>query len=415
MTSLGWIPVDWDLRCLSELGSFSKGKGITKEELSDSGLPCVRYGEIYTTHDYQIKEFKSFIKDDIAKLSKRIYQGDVLFAGSGETREDIGKAVAFLGDEEAYAGGDVIVFSPIQKIIDSRSFSFMLDSAPVRKQRGKLGEGNQVVHIYPSDLGTIKVPLPPLSEQKAIAKVLSTWDKAIEKTQELIKQKELRKKYLMQQLLTGKKRLKGFSGEWKEYKLGELGKFSKGKGILKEQVKQYGHPCIRYGEIYTTRNNVLKELKSFIDDSISKESVAIKRNDVLIAGSGETIEEIGKAVVYVGNEQAFAGGDVIIFSAFELLDSIFLVFILETASIQRQKRELGQGHSVVHIYPSDMSNIILRIPSIYEQKEIVEVLRFADNEISYLNEKIEALQKQKKGLMQVLLTGKKRLKSENYI
>lgn len=91
------VPSDWEILPLSSLGNFSKGKGILKEQVIESGLPCIRYGEIYTTHDFILKEFKSFISEDVATESKEIKNGDILFAGSGETIEEIGKAVEMKG------------------------------------------------------------------------------------------------------------------------------------------------------------------------------------------------------------------------------------------------------------------------------------------------------------------------------
>jgi type I restriction enzyme S subunit len=217
------IPSDWTVMPLGALGTFSKGKGILKEQVISEGLPCVRYGEIYTTHDFIIKEFKSFIAEDVATESKEIKNGDILFAGSGETVEEIGKAVAYIGTEKAYAGGDVIILST-RKDVNPKCLSYALETDFVKRQKRVLGQGNSVVHIYPSDLSKVKIPLPPLPEQKAIAQVLSTADAAIHTTERLIAQKELRKKWLMQQLLTGKKRLKGFEGEWKEIHIRDVAK-----------------------------------------------------------------------------------------------------------------------------------------------------------------------------------------------
>jgi type I restriction enzyme S subunit len=114
-TQIGKVPMEWEVKKLSELGSFLKGKGILKEQLSESGLPCIRYGEIYTTHDYIIKEFHSFISKEVAKESQPIFHNDILFAGSGETLEDIGKAVAYVGNGEAYAGGDIVILRTEKK------------------------------------------------------------------------------------------------------------------------------------------------------------------------------------------------------------------------------------------------------------------------------------------------------------
>jgi type I restriction enzyme S subunit len=95
-TSIGLVPNDWEVKRLGEIGIFSKGKGILKAQVLESGLPCIRYGEIYTTHHFVIKEFKSYISEEVASESQEILRGDILFAGSGETIDDIGKAVVYM-------------------------------------------------------------------------------------------------------------------------------------------------------------------------------------------------------------------------------------------------------------------------------------------------------------------------------
>ena len=109
MTEIGNLPSDWDVMSLSEIGRFSKGSGVTRDQSHSGDIPCVRYGELYTTHDNYIRSFSSFISAEVAKTATKLSKGDILFAGSGETKEEIGKAVAFVGDEEAYAGGDIII------------------------------------------------------------------------------------------------------------------------------------------------------------------------------------------------------------------------------------------------------------------------------------------------------------------
>ncbi|MCA6416653.1 MAG: restriction endonuclease subunit S, partial [Cytophagales bacterium] len=220
-TKLGRIPMEWEVRKLGDLGGFLKGKGILKEQLSEKGLPCIRYGEIYTIHDFVIKEFHSFISKEVAKESQPIFHNDILFAGSGETLEDIGKAVAYIGKEEAYAGGDVVILRTGKKN-HSEYLSYVLNTDTANRQKRKLGQGHSVVHIYASDLADLIVPVPPLPEQQKIARILSTWDKAIEKTELLIAQKQQLKKGLMQQLLTGKVRFKEFvkSKKMKKTRLG---------------------------------------------------------------------------------------------------------------------------------------------------------------------------------------------------
>ena len=156
---LGKIPSEWEVKELGELGQFSKGKGILKDQLSESGLPCIRYGEIYTTYDFIVKNVKSFISEEVSKESQEIKKGDILFAGSGETTEEIGKAVAYINNEKAYAGGDVIILSTYSSV-NAEWLSFVLETNAARKQKRVLGQGNSVVHIYSRELSKVKLPLP---------------------------------------------------------------------------------------------------------------------------------------------------------------------------------------------------------------------------------------------------------------
>lgn len=408
-TPLGAIPQDWEIKRLGEVGSFSKGGGISKLDLSAEGLPCIRYGEIYTTHDYIIKEFKSFISEDVSKLSKRIYKGDILFAGSGETLEDIGKAVAFIGEEEAFSGGDIIIFSPTKDEVQSESLAYMLDSYCVRKQRARLGAGTQIVHIYAKDLKTIIIPVPPLSEQKTIAKVLSTWDETIEKTRQLIEQKELRKKALMQQLLTGKKRLKGFSGEWKEYNYGDiLQEIERPTEWDDDFLYQLISVKRRSGGIF--KRQALKG-----DQILVKNLKVVEVGDFIF--SKMQIVHGASALVTKEFEGSFISGSyiAIISRNPQILNIEFFNWYSKMPVFYHQTYISSYG---VHIEKMTFNfefflSLKMSLPSIEEQKAIADVLQKADVEIELEKQKLEQLRLQKKALMQVLLTGKKRIKTNN--
>jgi type I restriction enzyme, S subunit len=216
-TEIGIIPEDWEVSTIGQLGPFSKGQGIRKDEASSGNIPCVRYGEIYTIHNNLIKRFGSFISEKVAKTSKMLKQGDILFAGSGETKEEIGKSVAFIDHFEAYVGGDVIVLSP--KYGNSFFYGYLFNLPIVARQKASKGQGDAVVHISASNLSNIQIPLPPLPEQKAIATALSDIDGLIDSLSKLIEKKKNIKQGAMQELLTAKKRLEGFSGEWVEIDL----------------------------------------------------------------------------------------------------------------------------------------------------------------------------------------------------
>ncbi len=141
---------------LKKLGEFLKGRGITKSEVIETGIPCVRYGELYTLHDRIIRKYGSCISEESKTTSLRLKKHDVLFAGSGETITDIGKSAAFIDDHEAYAGGDILIFRPYD--MDGTYLGYLMNSQLVRQQLNKYGTGATVMHIYNSDLAKIMVP-----------------------------------------------------------------------------------------------------------------------------------------------------------------------------------------------------------------------------------------------------------------
>ena len=214
----------------------------------------------------------------------------------------------------------------------------------------------------------------------------------------------------MQRLLTGKTRLPGFTEPWKKIKLGEIGKFEKGNGVPKDKICSEGCKAITYGEIYTKYNFVIQKFVSYIDNNTARLSKKITSGAILFAGSGETLEDIGKCVAFIDDDFAYAGGDIIIFTPTSEVNSLVLSYSLNSSYVNAQKRKFGQGHSVVHIYQRDLANLLVNVPSLSEQKAIASVLSAADKEIETQRKKLEVLRQQKRGLMQQLLTGKTRVK-----
>lgn len=396
-TPYGSIPADWEIKNLGALGQFSKGKGILKEQVLDKGLPCIRYGEIYTTYDFITTEFQSFISKEVSKESQEIRKGSILFAGSGETIEEIGKAIAYIGDKTAYAGGDVIILSTNGKV-NAECLSYALNTDLAHKQKRRLGQGQQIVHIYPNDLAQIKIPLPPLNEQISIAKLLSTWDKAIQTTSLLIAQKEQRKKWLMQQLLTGKKRLKEFENvEWQKFHAGDIFKNVSIKGNGNEQL------------LSATQD------KGMIPRSMLEARVTMPSGDT------ESFKLVEKGD-FVISLRSFQGG---------LEYSYYRGLVSPAYTVLKPKKKIADefykqyfkcydfiGHLAIavigirdgkQISYDDFCFVKIPYPSFEEQTAIALVLQMADKEIKLLKDRCERLNDQKKGLMQQLLTGKKRL------
>ena len=211
-TVLGEIPEHWEVRRLGTIGRFSKGGNISRSELiyTDEGVPAILYGDIYTKYDIVAENIINRITKETAAKSVELKKGDLLFTGSGETKEDIGKCVIFNSDEPAYAGGDVIIFK--QDIFDSYFISYSQNSSIAKYQKATSSKGEIIVHTYGSKLRDVIMPYPPtIEEQKQIVEHIKaetkTLDIAISKAEREI---ELIKEYreaMIAEAVTGKMKL----------------------------------------------------------------------------------------------------------------------------------------------------------------------------------------------------------------
>lgn len=164
---------------LCQIGELIKGKGIPKSEVIEEGIPCVRYGELYTLHNRIIRRYGSFISEESKTTSLRLKKHDILFAGSGETISEIGKSAAFIDDIEVYAGSDILIFRPHD--MDGTYLGYLMNSQLVRQQLNKLGKGATVMHIYNSDLSEMLVPKISRQEQEVIGTKLELMSQSLSK------------------------------------------------------------------------------------------------------------------------------------------------------------------------------------------------------------------------------------------
>ena len=175
---LGDVPGHWDLVQLGRIGTFSKGTGGTKEDGVPEGIPCIRYGDLYTSHKYHIQATRSSVTETKAAEYTPIQYGDVLFASSGETIEEIGKSAVNLIKSSVRCGGDVILFRPDIEI-DARFSGYAVDCPQSQYQKSCMGRGITIMHIYGDELKRLWLILPPLPEQAAIVRYLDYVDRRI--------------------------------------------------------------------------------------------------------------------------------------------------------------------------------------------------------------------------------------------
>ena len=398
-SAVGIIPQEWEVKHLGTIAKcFSGGTPKSQsEEMYGGTIPFIRSGEIHSD-----KTALYLTNEGLRKSSaKMVNVGDLIFALYGANSGDcaISQINGAINQAILCIRSSSVINPFLQPYLELQKDRFIAKYL----QGGQGNLSGEIVCSY-------TIPVPPMEEQRKIAEILSVWDEAIEKQIRLVERLELRKRALMQRLLTGCTRLPSFTTPWQKVKLGEIGKFDKGTGVPKDKITAKGCKAITYGEIYTKYNFVIKEFASYIDSNTAKSSKKITSGAILFAGSGETLEDIGKCVAFIDGDVAYAGGDIIIFTPTTEVNSLVLSYCLNSSVVNSQKRRYGQGHSVVHIYQKDLARLEFELPSLSEQKAIAEVLTTADDEIATHRKKLDALRQQKRGLMQQLLTGKTRVK-----
>lgn len=279
---------------------------------------------------------------------------------------------------------------------DKLSADFLFNVASTLKEKLKAFCGKTSVDfVSGSNLKSIQIPLPPIDEQRKIAEILRTWDEAIEAAEAELKAKQERKRWLMTVVMRKSYETKSVS---------QFGTLKKGGAILREKLRSEGVPVVLYGDIYTKYSEIVTRLISRVDASAVVDGVKLNSGDIVFAGSGETAEEIGKCIAYVGEEAAYAGGDVVILCNHGQ-DPRYLGYALNSEDAIRQKMRLGQGSSVMHLYKDDVASIKIPLPPISDQLKVGEILSEADADIELINQRINVLRAQKRGLMHKLLTG----------
>lgn len=403
---LGLIPEDWEVKHFEDVSDIDKNslKGNTSE---DYEFDYVSLSDV-SSDEFKIETTKQIFKSAPSRARRIVKQGDILMStvrpnlqGFTLIRDDVKDLIASTG------------FAVITSKQSNNEFLFhFLFSDLINKQFHELLVGSNYPAINSSDVRKLKLPIPPLSEQKAIADCLSTWDKAIEKQSALIVQKELAKKALMQQLLSGKKRLKGFSGEWKVVRLGiECELVTKGT-TPSSLGREFTSKGVNFIKIESLEENgaVIQNKVAFIDEQTHEllKRSQLRENDLLIsiAGALGRVALVNKQILPANTNQALA---IIRLKKESKLKIKYLYYFLNSPKVKKEIDAINVQAAQANLSLSNINDLTVLYPSLEEQTAIANVLQCADDELQLLKKKLDQLKEQKKGLMQVLLTGKKRL------
>lgn len=394
------IPSHWEIRKISKLGRFSKGRGISRDEILPFGFPCIRYGEIYTDYDRVVYSPKSYINKESCQLSIKIQKGDVLFTGSGETFEDIGKSVVYYGDEDIYAGGDIIILK-LTNGISPLFISYLMDSFFVKQQKALCGRGEIIVHIYQKQIREILIPLPYLREQNDIATFLDHKTRQINdliaKKQRLIELLQEERTVIINQAVTkgldpdvpmkdsGIEWLGEIPNNWVVKKLKYLAALKSGENITSELITNHGEYPVFGG------NGIRGYFSLFTHDG----------DYVLIGRQGALCGNINYA-----NGKFWASEHAVVASLFKETDITWFGELLRSMNLNTYSQSAAQpGLSVEMI-----KNLSIPVPSIKGQNHISlyinESTKRINNTIIQITKEIALIKEYKTALINEAVTGK---------
>lgn len=383
-TEVGMIPNDWNVIVVGECcnvytggecpNEWSKGKDrYFKYPIYSNGKECYGY-----TFDFRIN------KDAVCISSIGENTGDVFFYKANFTPIIRLKVIV-----------------PKNNGIDTKCLYYFL-----KYNRIDCTKNGGIPNINSDDVKKIKLSLPPIEEQRRIASALTSIDNLIDSLDRLIAKKRDIKQGAMQQLLSGKKRLKGFTESWVEKKLGDVVTNSIGLTYSPNNVKKYGTLVLRSSNI--KNGKLIFEDNVFVEMSIP-ERAKVHTNDLLVCVRNGSKALIGKSAVITEDAEGMAFGAFMTILRANGIEQIFLNYYWQTDFIQKQVRD-NMGATINQITNADISDFDIYVPSsLPEQQAIASILTSMDNELSALEAKRKKYEQIKRGMMQQLLTGKIRL------
>lgn len=396
-TEVGVIPEEWEVKSLGDCFTFSGGYTASRDQLSNDGYCYLHYGDIHGANKTFIdvkREHSEIPKLNITMKNvspkSLLNEGDVVFVDASEDDEGASKHIVVFNSEGIpfISGLHTIVSKSKNNIIDNGYKRYCFQPYYVKSQFKFYAVGTKVTGISKTNIAKIRVSLPPTkAEQTAIAAALSDADALISSLEKLIAKKRDIKQGAMQELLTGKKHLPGFSGKWEVKTLGEVcSKITTGKldaNAMKENGEYRFYTCAK--SFY------------FID------KYAFDDEALLISGNGENV---GYVHYYRGKFNAYQRTYVLTgFNSNIHYINLYLDRFLEA----RITAEVNAGNTP-YIKMRTLTDMEIAVPiDTEEQTAIAQILSDMDAEIEELEQKLDKYRMIKQGMMEELLTGKTRL------
>ena len=376
---------EWEKCKLGDIATLTKGSGISKDQRSATGTPCILYGELYTTYKSEVINYVVSKTDISDKNLVRSCANDIIIPSSGETAIDISTARCVLSPD-VLLGGDLNIIR--LKDGDGRFFSYQLNG--VRKHDiAKIAQGVSVVHLYGESIKGLTVSFPSNKEQQKISTLLSLIDERIATQSKLIEDlKKLKSAIIVEHYRQTEKN---------EVCVADLGNHFNVGNLAKDDLSETGKPCIIYGELFTTYGEIISQIESHTNKT--EGMILSKKGDLLFPSSTtvDAVSLIAPSVINVDN--VILGGDMFGIHINHNYNTQYLSYYFNHIA-KKQLAKFAKGSTIIHLHYTDIEKAKLLLPSLEEQNRMAKCLVALDKKVSVEQNLLSSLTCQKSYLLQ---------------
>ena len=375
---------------LGNIGIFYGGlSGKSKEDFKDGNCKYITYTNIYSNPALKI-DIEDKVNIQNGEKQNIIQYGDVLFTGSSETPDECGfsSVVTQKIKENIYLNSFCFGF----RLNDLTQFNLhflkhLFRSYEIRKQIVGTASGVTRFNVSKKRFAKIKIPVPPLPVQEEIVKVLDAFTALEAELEAELEARKRQYEYYRNKLLTFDENTTG-GGRIKFMQLGDVGTFIRGNGLQKKDFTDTGVGCIHYGQIYTYYGTFAERTKSYVSNELAEKLKKAQTGDLIIATTSENVEDVGKAVAWLGNEDICIGGHSYAFHHNQ--NPKYMAYLFQTEAFNQQKKKVVKGVKVIDINDSAMSKFKFGFPPLDEQERIVAILDKFDSLVNDISEGLPA-------------------------
>ena len=400
-----YCPDGVKFRYFSEIAKYIRGVtyGKKDEVPSDEGLRILRSNNIsLSTNSLNFDKVRFVAQHVRVRENQKLRAGDILVSAASGSKSHVGKVAYVTKDMDYSFGGFMAVIRP-QKLLDNKFLFHLLVGNTFSKYLEKNLASSTINNLSSSLMSKFQVPIPPLKIQTEIVRILDAFTElTTEITTELTTELTARKKqynYYRDQLLS----FEEGEVEWKT--LVEVGQFIRGNGMQKKDFVKTGFPAIHYGQLYTKYGLSADKTFTYVPEELANRLRKANKNDLLLATTSETDEDVVKPLAWFGGQAAISG-DMVLFRHDQNVK--YLAYYFQTEAFQAQKRKYITGTKIRRVSKDNLAKIIVPIPPLAEQARIVAILDKFDALTHSISEglprEIELRQKQYEHYRDLLLS-----------